>query len=75
MNLIAIDILKVDKFSGSCEYILVVVDRLARYKQAYATRNKYGKTVTEKLFNDFMLRFGISDRILYDQGGDFERIK
>ena len=69
MNLIAIDFLKVDKCSGGYEYILVIVDHFTRYTQAYATRNKSGRTVAEKLFNDFILRFGIPDRILHDQGG------
>ena len=72
MNLIAIDFLKVDKCSGGYEYILVIVDHFTRYTQAYATRNKSGKTAAEKLFNDFTLRFGIPDRILHDQGSESE---
>ena len=28
--------------------------------------------VAEKLFNDFMLQFGILDRTLHNQGGEFE---
>ena len=72
MNLIATDFLKVDKCSGGYEYILVVVDHFTRHIQAYATRNKSDKTVAEKLFNNLILRFGIPDRILQDQGGEFE---
>ena len=72
MSLIAIDFLKVDRCSGGYEYIIVIVDHFKRYTQAFATRNKSGRTVAEKLFNDFILRFGIPDRILHDQGGEFE---
>ena len=50
----------------------MIVDHLIRYTQAYATRNKSGKTAAEKLFNDFILRFGITDRILHDQEGEFK---
>ena len=72
MNLIAIDFLKVDKCSGGYEYILVIVDHFTRYTQAYATRNKSAKTASEKLVNDFILRFSVPDRILHDQGGKFK---
>lgn len=38
----------------------------------YATRNKSARTVMGKSFNGFTHRFGISDRILHDQGGELE---
>lgn len=72
MNIIATDFLKVDKCSGGYEYISVIVDHFTRYTQAYVTQSKSGKTVAQKSFNDFILRFGIRDRILHDQGGEFE---
>ena len=72
MDIIAIDFLKVDQCSGGFQYILLIVDHFTRYAQAYATRNKSAKTAAEKLFNDFILRFGVPDRLLYDQGGEFE---
>ena len=36
----AIDFLKVDRAAGGYEYILVIIDQLTRYAQAYATANK-----------------------------------
>ena len=42
------------------------------HAQAYATRNKSAKTVAQKLYNYFILRFGFPFRIHYDQGGEFE---
>ena len=42
------------------------------YAQAYPTRNKAAKTVAEKLYNDYILRFGFPAKIHYDQGGEFE---
>ena len=72
MDIIAIDFLKVDRAAGGYEYILVIIDQFTRYAQAYATINKSAKTAAEKLFSDFVLKFGTPNRILHDQGKEFE---
>ena len=60
------------KASKGNVYILVVADYFTRWTEAYPMPNQEVITVTKRLVNEFICRFGAPLQILTDQGAQFE---
>ncbi len=69
---LSMDYMHLDRGKGGYEYALVLIDHFTRFAQIYPTKKNDGISAADKLFNEFVLKWGLPLRIHTDQGSEFE---
>ena len=71
LELLSIDYLTID-VKGQKQNILVILDHFTKFGMAVLTKDQKAKTVAHALWHNFFMIYGFPQRILSDQGRDFE---
>ena len=71
LELVCMDFLTLEQSKGGHQNILVITDHFTRYAQAIPTRNQTARTTAQALFDNFIVHYGIPQRIHSDQGANF----
>ena len=73
LELVHIDFLTIESPSQNKDInILVMTDHFTRYAQAYVTRSQTASVVANTLWERFFVHYGFPEKILSDQGRNFE---
>ena len=72
LELVHLDFLCLEPGKGREENVLVITDHFTRYAQAYVTRTQMAQTTAKTLWDKFIVHYGLPEKILTDQGRNFE---
>ena len=72
LELVHIDYLCLEAGKGKDENILVVMDHFTCYAHAYITWSQTAQTMAQALSDNFIIHYGLPDKILSDHRRNFE---
>ena len=72
LELIHLDYLKIEPSKGNIENVLVITDHFTRYAQAFPSKNSDSFNHSQIVVDNFMLHYGFPEKIISDQGRNFE---
>ena len=71
LELVHLDYLCLELGMGKVN-VLVVTDHFTHYTQAYVTQSQTALTTAKALWDNFIVHYGLPEKILSDQGRNFE---
>ena len=72
LELIHLDYLQIEPSKGNIENVLIVTDHFTRYAQAYPSKTQAALATAKLLWNNFIIHYGFPNKIISDQGCNFE---
>ncbi|XP_038124076.1 uncharacterized protein LOC119771905 isoform X2 [Cyprinodon tularosa] len=72
LELVCMDFLSLEPDSSNTSNILVMTDHFTKFALAFPTPDQKSKTVAKCLWDQFIVHYGIPERLHSDQGPEFE---
>ncbi|XP_073669762.1 uncharacterized protein [Paramisgurnus dabryanus] len=72
LELVCMDFLSIEPDRSNTKDILVITDHFTKYAVAIPTPNQKAQTVAKCLWDNFIIHYGIPEKLHSDQGPDFE---
>ena len=72
LELIHLDYLLIEPSKGNIENVVIVTDHFTRYAQAYPPKTLTVLATAKLLWNNFIIHYGFPNKIISDQGHNFE---
>ena len=72
LELVHLDYLQIEPSKGNIETVLIVTDYFTRYAQAYPSKTQTALATAKLLWNNFIIHYGFPNKIISDQGRNFE---